>query len=366
MSLPVHRSTVPSRFSQQPPGRGRRGLEALLLCLALAAPAVANAQSPRPSDQARVAQASGDTVAILSIELDEVPPEMHPRLLAGMAQGMSEVGVGTVAADRLAAALRERPELADCVSPSCRKQLGAMTGAARFMTLRVAATGANFRMEFALYGGDGEEPVRRLSKPCDVCSYEDVVQLVSWTARTLVGPPPRMDVEITSEPTGASVSIDGQETVQTPYRGKLPAGAHTLDASLLGHEPAQTRIEVKEDADGPQVFHLSLTTIRIVEPAPRPYRYFKWAGVIATAGALGAGAGWLVVDGNGTCSDRAVCPEIYDTRTPGFIALGAGAALGAFTVWMFVRDRSDAAKTLDDIAFVPTRGGAFARLGWHF
>jgi hypothetical protein len=342
-------------------------LEALILCLALTFPAVSNAESPAPSNNARIAQAD-DSVAIVSVELVDAPPEMRARLLAGMHQGLSQAGVGSVPQDQVKAALRDKPELSACLLRSCRKQLGPMIGAARFMTLRVAATGANFQLELTLYDSQDEDPVRRLSTPCDVCSYDDVVQRVTETAKKLVGPPPEMAVEITSAPAGASLSADGQEIGQTPYHGKLAAGAHTLSATLPDYQPAETQVEIKEDADGPQVFHLSLTaaTITIVEPAPRPYRFFKWAGAIATLGAFGAGAGWLIVDGNGTCSDSPTCPQVYDTRTQGYIALGAGVALGAFTTWMFIRDRRDARSSLDELALVPTRGGGFARLGWHF
>jgi hypothetical protein len=58
--------------------------------------------------------------------------------------------------------------------------------------------------------------------------------------------------------------------------------------------------------------------------------------------AVGAGAALVAVDGRGTCARTAgqlECPDVYDTRTGGIVALAAGGALVVTSVIMFVIDR---------------------------
>ncbi|MEJ7602521.1 MAG: hypothetical protein WKG01_31810 [Kofleriaceae bacterium] len=94
-----------------------------------------------------------------------------------------------------------------------------------------------------------------------------------------------------------------------------------------------------------------------------------WGGWKYVTG--GAAVGALIVGGvllsyDGKCPGGGTgCGNVYETKSPAFIAIGAGAALGAVTVYLFLRGRSDdAASTTAFVA--PTRGGAVAGYGFQF
>ena len=90
-----------------------------------------------------------------------------------------------------------------------------------------------------------------------------------------------------------------------------------------------------------------------IDPPPRGSGGWKFvAGGLGLA-ALGTGAVLLVLDGN--CRTEAasgmLCDDVWATATPGYVALGGGAALTALSVYMFVK-RSDSSRT----AFITPRG----------
>jgi hypothetical protein len=82
-----------------------------------------------------------------------------------------------------------------------------------------------------------------------------------------------------------------------------------------------------------------------------------------TAGRL---PGLLAVDGS--CPDDLAQgmtgSNVYNTATPGYLALGGGAVAAGITVYLFLRkDDREAARTA---IIVPTRGGAMASLALRF
>jgi len=99
---------------------------------------------------------------------------------------------------------------------------------------------------------------------------------------------------------------------------------------------------------------------------PRDGNGHGWGGWKYLAGgaavvAIGTGAVLLHLDG--TCrTDQApgvVCPDLYSTATPGYLAIGGGAVLAGVTIYLFVRgSRSD--PTASTAFVLPARGGAVA------
>jgi hypothetical protein len=77
-------------------------------------------------------------------------------------------------------------------------------------------------------------------------------------------------------------------------------------------------------------------------PALRP---LKWVTLVGGVLAVGAGAALMVLDGHGTCTTtpgQRQCPESYDTKTGGIVALAGGGALVVTSVVLFIADRGGA------------------------
>jgi hypothetical protein len=86
---------------------------------------------------------------------------------------------------------------------------------------------------------------------------------------------------------------------------------------------------------------------------------WKWIAGSTAVGALGV-AGVLLYY-NGKCSQTVTgmlpCPDVYNYAVPGYLTLGAGAALAAVTVYLFVRNDRAPSRTA---YVVPAQGGAVA------
>jgi len=106
----------------------------------------------------------------------------------------------------------------------------------------------------------------------------------------------RPKVTLSSEPSGALVSLDGQERGPTPWSEPVEVGTHQLSLELKGYQSLRRELEVR--AGEPVQLHLVLTPIPEVTPAPAATaaaqpspRGRTWTWVAAgAAGAAAAGA----------------------------------------------------------------------------
>ncbi len=69
------------------------------------------------------------------------------------------------------------------------------------------------------------------------------------TAFTLTKLPPEPALAITTEPSGATVTVDGKVLGKTPFIGVVPAGDHALELKLEGRRRAQAQIMMPDDRD---------------------------------------------------------------------------------------------------------------------
>lgn len=106
----------------------------------------------------------------------------------------------------------------------------------------------------------------------------DIARLEAELARARVA-----IVTITSEPSGATVSINGKEVGKTPLTKELEAGPYTIDFSLEDHLPKSAAL----DARGGEEMNVSVE-LREPEEPYRPARVAGWS--LFGAGVLAGGA----------------------------------------------------------------------------
>ncbi|HVV51657.1 MAG TPA: tetratricopeptide repeat protein, partial [Polyangia bacterium] len=174
---------------------------------------------------------------------------------------------------------------------------------------------------------------------------------------------------LVSGPAGVEVFVGGKSvgTLPTVPALLLPEGTTTVTASGAAFKPltqtvvvwpnARTKLALAmtplsppppavppPTADVPAPTATAAPSISISTPPPPAPRerggehWHRWLGVsLATAGAAAAawGAVWVAIDGDRTGSSR------YETKTPGWILVGAGAAAIAGGATIFFTGRPD-------------------------
>jgi hypothetical protein len=172
----------------------------------------------------------------------------------------------------------------------------------------------------------------------------DMLERTLADARRQIG---QLDLRGTS---GAQVSVDGQPVRALPLSAPVhvAAGRVRVTATAPGHAPFDKTIEV---AGGQQsIIAVDLVPLPAVPATPAPavvsavpstgeqsrgQAWRKWTGgslFVVGLAAVGAGIAWVAVDGHTNCSapPGGWCDSVYNTKTQGWIAIGAGAvAVGA-------------------------------------
>ena len=167
--------------------------------------------------------------------------------------------------------------------------------------------------------------------------------------------PPGTEISVDGKPVGTlpAVSIlrrrEGEAVVTASNTGfkefsktaSVVAGSRTSLAIVL--DPVDSRPAI---AMAPPVPMVTTTTPPppVVDGPHGSWRAWTGGALIATgAGALAWGIVWLAVDGNDACGSLTgpPCRSVYDTRTPGWILAGAGAAAATGGVLLLATGRHE-------------------------
>jgi PEGA domain len=168
---------------------------------------------------------------------------------------------------------------------------------------------------------------------------------------------------LVSGPAGAEVFVGGQSVGTLPAVPalRLAEGTVTVSASASGFKPFEQTATIRPGARSALVITwepIAATPVAVTPtpvataPAPAPLiatappvhgesspdNWHTWAGVsLAVAGAatMGWGIYWIVIDGN----SAGAAQKLYDTRIPGWILAGAGAAAVAGGAVIFFNGR---------------------------
>lgn len=243
------------------------------------------------------AHAQGErSIAIASIEVaGDTTPELRAQMGKAIADGLARNGTRVVKVEEATAAGKGDRELATCVAPSCLERLTTAIGVRELVRAHVSISGDSYEIDLELLSPTADGGLAgRLQRSCAVCTVGELAELLTGAAADLAS----------------------------------GAGAPDRAADLrVGEQPA---------AAGPEVDLSAAAT----DEQPRPFRTWKWVAAGGAAAAVLTGVALLLADGSGTCEgDGAECPEVYDTRTAGFVGLSLGVLSGGASAWMFVADR---------------------------
>ncbi|HZN93345.1 MAG TPA: PEGA domain-containing protein [Myxococcales bacterium] len=103
------------------------------------------------------------------------------------------------------------------------------------------------------------------------------------------------ELAVSSDPSGANVSVDGKLRAATPVTMELPYGEHKLELTAEGHEPAVRTVNLTPQA----AMKVDVSLAKKAAPAPPPPvvekpKIWTWVALggaaLATVGAAAAGA----------------------------------------------------------------------------
>jgi hypothetical protein len=164
-------------------------------------------------------------------------------------------------------------------------------------------------------------------------------------------------------PPGAEVTANGKPIGRLPLGRavRLAEGPAHIEGTAAGYVSASTSLQVVGGIEATillQMPPVPAPPAAIVAPPPRPddepstgRRWKTWTGaslIAASAAALGTGIAWLAIDGDPSCGTPAgaVCHHLYDTKTQGWVAVGAGVAggvAGGLLIWSGLRSSAGVA-----------------------
>jgi hypothetical protein len=315
-------------------GRRLLSLAAVAAVLAAAGPALA---APR--------------VVVLRVEFEpegKVPQNSKTFLSERLVQGLADAGFAVAAGDVLRAPEQRLPSPDSCKTEECYKLIAGKLGLDYLVIARIAVKEKNYDLQLRLVGGqDGRPAGEDARNRCDLCGIQEVGEKLDKLAQSLLtaalearkaAAPARITVQ--SEPSGASVTIDGRAAGEAPLSLDLPPGPHELQVAAGGYSAVHRKITVDAGVRG--LVSIGLLPLNGAPPsAQMPGRYvlaLGWAAVVLGAAAVGTGIGVFTLDRQQVnCPAGALPPCRRNTRLAAGALLGAGGATmiaGGFLLYL--------------------------------
>jgi hypothetical protein len=289
--------------------------------------------------------------------------------LAGVIDGVESTGAGLVAPNTLAAAVTERPDLERCEDDPCWLALARSTRADAVVAGKVtkeAVRGererARYTVRLSLYDAHVADFTSIEEDACTRCSETEQQALLRTVAKRLFERerhPEVAPLEVTSQPTGGEVRLDGRLLGLTDLSLSVATGAHMVAVEKRGLPPAKAefalapgrawRVSVRWDGEAAPSVSQGEPPSAAPPPGATPpappvettpqHRLQRPIGIaLAAVGAalVITGITLLALNHQGTCSDPApiACPNRYNFTAGGATALAGGvlAAGGGLTM----------------------------------
>jgi PEGA domain len=249
-------------------------------------------------------------------------------------------------------------------APCIQQGVRAATGVTHVMMLSVRATGpvdgsTLYRLVAATSPASGQ-PVTIADRSCPQCTAQSLATTADdlldavMNQRAATG-----TLEIRSDPSGATVVLDGEPIGITPLTTQVQSGTRVVRFVLEGYtSPPDVSVSVKPGDSVPVSRTLVPKDGTVIDRgSSSPLRTMKW--VVGGAGVAFVGAGLVALlvldDPPKQGGDRS---EVR-WNVPGYVALAGGGALLAASVVMFVLDRpktADESNKSVDVSVILTPG----------
>jgi hypothetical protein len=175
-------------------------------------------------------------------------------------------------------------------------------------------------------------------------------------------------IEVSSEPPGADVEVDGRVVGQTPIRHLVPAGERRVRILLDGYETVERTVRITPTREHP----IDVTLEEAApEPAPQPVTHTEphWANWLIGGGLVAVGVGLMapavgtgIGDAADLCSQSVegmpdACERTYRFGAVSGVLLGVGAAAAvAGVVFLIAQPLQLTTVVTPDSAMLELRG----------
>lgn len=301
-----------------------------------------------------------EPIAVTRLPFQGIPGEVATDLEGGLLATLRKSGFSVRTSKEVENLLAGEQRLLGCTTASCYGRLAQVLGVRRVLegeVQRLELSTFAMRLQLRdLFTGQLSPP-QAVQERCDVCSNEDVRQMVARAAERLAqAAPPRGPQEVArptptsgiltieTDPPGARVTVDGiRQNEATPASYLLAVGVHNIVVAGNGYRPLRQQVEI-QPGEQPVTLRLSLSALA----TPRPW--LTALAVVSVVGAVGliAGGGYLITLNDkpvntDSCPDQPGvdyrCPTKYSTLLTGGLMIGGGGILAVGAGLMFYLDR---------------------------
>lgn len=272
--------------------------------------------------------------AILPISVEgEMSDADRDRLTQELVDGLQRGNFAVVSPDEVEAAVANS---ADCDKKRCLGKIGEKTGASHVVRSVVTVNERDYDVDVQLIDPANGNVLASSKESCEICGIADAGGLISAAAATLrtklealaSGP---ASLDLTSEPAGAIVTIDGEVAGTTPLDMPVVPGKKVIRITADGYIAIEREVTFVEGVSESLSFELEEV------PSKLPGATWGWVSLgVGTAG-LGAGIALTYLHGeenrrdcsrsNATRDADGDCKFLWDTKWAGAGASIAGAAL---------------------------------------
>ena len=257
-------------------------------------------------------------------------PEGDTATLSGqLVEGLQRGSFAVVAPEEVSAAASNADR---CDNERCFKKIAEDTGSTHVVRAVVTVKDRDYAVKVFLIDGTDGAVIATSDESCEICGVADVGGLISTSAATLrtkldalaSGP---STLVLTSDPAGATVTLDGEIIGVSPLDRPIIPGKHILRVSKEGYIALEREVTFVEGVEETVDFKLDKLPSRL------PGRAWGWATLGIGIAALGAGITFTVLhdgqynpdcsEGSGTKDSAGECKFLWDTKW-----LGAGLGIG--------------------------------------
>ncbi len=214
-----------------------------------------------------------------------LPPAEHTKLRGAVEKALQGMQIGLIAQRDIESVIAGETQLQGCYSELCFERLGRLLDSqlvVHFQAKPVTAAGKTpgLQLSVALFDGQVGALGARLEQDCPECTGSQAADKLAELTRRVVlqsAGRPRGVLEVSSQPPGAAVFVDGTELGITPYKRAAFAGKHKLVLGHIGYRSEQRETEVIEA----KPTHVEVTLVLGSEPTAVAVEktpvYKKWS-----------------------------------------------------------------------------------------